>query len=160
TAATGRFSSTGSEAATSWSTTASSGRTSEDITPASGLLIFYSGSHRVPFFSGFTDCPQTSGRRTADGPRLPGLRRRHRAPVRAARVPGAKRARPFLAWHADPRGRRGREARYFAEASMVIHYAGSSPVRRRALTPAGPSRAPAAAPATRRPAARCATWPA
>lgn len=31
----------------------------EDIHPDSGPLIYYPGSHRIPFFSGFSDYPQT-----------------------------------------------------------------------------------------------------
>jgi len=38
----------------------------EDIAPESGPLVFYPGSHRAPFFPGFTDYPQTN-LRTADG---------------------------------------------------------------------------------------------
>jgi hypothetical protein len=37
----------------------------EDIAPESGPLIIYPGSHRAPFFPGFTDYPQTN-LRTAD----------------------------------------------------------------------------------------------
>jgi hypothetical protein len=37
----------------------------EDITPDSGPLVIYPGSHRAPFFPGFTDYPQTN-LRTAD----------------------------------------------------------------------------------------------
>ena len=50
----------------------------EDIRPDSGPLVFYPGSHRAPFFPGFTDYPQTN-LRTADeahGRRLRPLRRR------------------------------------------------------------------------------------
>lgn len=32
----------------------------EDIAPESGPLVVYPGSHRAPFFSGFTDYPQTN----------------------------------------------------------------------------------------------------
>ena len=39
----------------------------EDIAPESGPLVFYPGSHRAPFFPGFTDYPQTN-LRTADDP--------------------------------------------------------------------------------------------
>jgi ectoine hydroxylase-related dioxygenase (phytanoyl-CoA dioxygenase family) len=38
----------------------------EDIRAESGPLVLYSGSHRAPFFPGFTDYPQTN-LRTADG---------------------------------------------------------------------------------------------
>lgn len=37
----------------------------EDITPESGPLVFYPGSHRAPFFPGFTDYPQTNLRTAA-----------------------------------------------------------------------------------------------
>jgi hypothetical protein len=37
----------------------------EDVTAASGPLVFYPGSHRAPFFPGFADYPQTN-LRTAD----------------------------------------------------------------------------------------------
>ena len=37
----------------------------EDIAPESGPLVIYPGSHRAPFFPGFTDYPQTN-LRTAD----------------------------------------------------------------------------------------------
>ena len=36
----------------------------EDIAPESGPLVIYPGSHRAPFFPGFTDYPQTNLRTT------------------------------------------------------------------------------------------------
>jgi hypothetical protein len=80
----------------------------EDITPDSGPLVIYPGSHRAPFFPGFTDYPQTN-LRTADAETapLPGVRRRHRARLPAPRVPGEEGPGPVLARHADPRRRAG-----------------------------------------------------
>jgi len=95
----------------------------EDVDEDSGPLVVYPGSHRAPFFPGFTDYPQTN-LRTAD----PEMSRRYREYVEgfAARYERrefrAKKGQVLL-WHGmlihggAPIGNRDSSRK-----SMVIHY--------------------------------------
>jgi len=96
----------------------------EDIAPESGPLVFYPGSHRVPFFPGFTDYPQTN-LRTADRPTarayqdyVDGIARRfERREFRA-------RKGQVLFWHGMLiHGGAAVARRGVSRKSMVIHYA-------------------------------------
>jgi hypothetical protein len=95
----------------------------EDIAADSGPLVLYAGSHRAPFFPGFTAYPQTN-LRTADGE----LARRYQAYVDgiASEYPRHEfiaRKGEVLFWHGmlvhggAPIRRRGASRK-----SMVIHY--------------------------------------
>jgi ectoine hydroxylase-related dioxygenase (phytanoyl-CoA dioxygenase family) len=95
----------------------------EDIAPESGPLVLYPGSHRAPFFPGFTDYPQTN-LRTADYE----TGRRYQAYVddlatRYERHEFRARKGQVLFWHGmlihggAPIARRGLSRR-----SMVLHY--------------------------------------
>lgn len=96
----------------------------EDIAPESGPLVFYPGSHRAPFFPGFTDYPQTN-LRTADRPTarayqdyVDGIARRfERREFRA-------RKGQVLFWHGMLiHGGAAVARRGVSRKSMVIHYA-------------------------------------
>ena len=95
----------------------------EDIAVESGPLVIYAGSHRAPFFPGFTDYPQTN-LRTVDG----SLQEQYRAYVeslaaRFERHEFVARKGQVLFWHGmlihggAPVLRRGATRK-----SMVIHY--------------------------------------
>lgn len=95
----------------------------ENITPASGPLVIHPGSHRAPFFPGFTDYPQTN-LRTAD----PETARRYQAWVDelATRYPRheflAKKGQ-VLFWHGMLiHGGAPVARRETTRKSMVIHY--------------------------------------
>ena len=84
----------------------------EDIAEWSGPLTLYPGSHRAPFFSGFTDYPQTN-LRTAD----PETARRYQEYVDG------------LATHFERREFRARKGEILLWHGMLIH--GGAPIARR-----------------------------
>ena len=95
----------------------------EDITAESGPLVFYPGSHRAPFFPGFTDYPQTN-LRTADGATARAYQDYVDATAgRFERREFHARKGQVLFWHGmlihggAPVARRG-----ISRKSMVIHY--------------------------------------
>jgi ectoine hydroxylase-related dioxygenase (phytanoyl-CoA dioxygenase family) len=83
----------------------------EDVDPGSGPLVLHPGSHRAPFFPGFTDYPQTN-LRTADEPT----------------------ARAYQAWVDELAGRfprrefHGRKGQVLLWHGMLIH--GGAPITR------------------------------
>jgi hypothetical protein len=95
----------------------------EDIRPESGPLVLYPGSHRAPFFPGFTDYPQTN-LRTADG----AAAARYRAWIEE--IAAGFERREFLArkgqvllWHGMlVHGGAAVRRRGLSRKSMVMHY--------------------------------------
>jgi ectoine hydroxylase-related dioxygenase (phytanoyl-CoA dioxygenase family) len=95
----------------------------EDISPESGPLVFYPGSHRAPFFEGFADYPQTN-LRTADEA-LAAAYQRYADDV-ASRYPRQEflpRAGQVLLWHGMlVHGGAAVLRPGTSRKSMVIHY--------------------------------------